>query len=72
MPPEVVNDVFACAMKKQTGVSLKYMLDFGANPFERQMILSAQVKRAWPPESRAFPADVAWHHPASPPSPREK
>jgi len=25
-----------------TGVSLKYMLDFGANPIERQLILSAQ------------------------------
>lgn len=24
------------------GVSLKYMLDFGANPIERQLILSAQ------------------------------
>ena len=43
VPAEVVNDIFACALKKQTGVSLKYMLDFGANPFERQMILSAQV-----------------------------
>lgn len=43
VPTDVVNDIFACALKKQTGVSLKYMLDFGANPFERQMILSAQV-----------------------------
>lgn len=25
-----------------SGVSLKYMLDFGANPIERQLILSAQ------------------------------
>ncbi len=29
----------ACAV---SGVSLKYMLDFGANPIERQLILSAQ------------------------------
>eukprot|EP00798_Chlamydomonas_sp_ICE-L_P023752 gene23752-9309_t len=38
----VVEDIFAHAMKKQTGVGLKYMLDFGANPFERQLVLSAQ------------------------------
>eukprot|EP00210_Caulerpa_lentillifera_P006044 g5776.t1 len=30
------------AGKKQTGVSLKYMLDFGQNPIERQLLLSAQ------------------------------
>jgi len=39
---EVVDDIFGHALKKQTGVALKYMLDFGANPFERQLILSAQ------------------------------
>jgi pyruvate dehydrogenase kinase 2/3/4 len=39
-----VDDVFAHAVKKQTGVALKYMLDFGANPIERQLILSAQVR----------------------------
>jgi pyruvate dehydrogenase kinase 2/3/4 len=37
-----VEDIYAHALKKQTGVGLKYMLDFGSNPFERQMILSAQ------------------------------
>lgn len=39
---EVVDDIFANALKKQTGVSLKYMLDFGSKPIERQLILSAQ------------------------------
>ncbi|GFR44685.1 hypothetical protein Agub_g5982 [Astrephomene gubernaculifera] len=39
---EVVDDIFAHALKKQTGVSLKYMLDFGQNPIERQLLLSAQ------------------------------
>lgn len=39
---EVVDDIFACALKKQTGVSLKYMLDFGSKPIERQLVLSAQ------------------------------
>ncbi|KAL4439458.1 hypothetical protein ABPG77_008787 [Micractinium sp. CCAP 211/92] len=38
----LVDDIFACALKKQTGVSLKYMLDFGSKPIERQLILSAQ------------------------------
>ncbi len=42
VPRDVVDDIFGCALKKQTGVSLKYMLDFGANPIERQLILSAQ------------------------------
>ncbi|KAG7674226.1 hypothetical protein Ndes2526B_g03970 [Nannochloris sp. 'desiccata'] len=41
-PKEVVDDIFANALKKQTGVSLKYMLDFGSKPIERQLILSAQ------------------------------
>lgn len=42
LPRAVVDDIFSHALKKQTGVSLKYMLDFGANPIERQLILSSQ------------------------------
>lgn len=42
VPRQIVDDIFAHALKKQTGVSLKYMMDFGANPIERQLILSAQ------------------------------
>lgn len=42
----IVNDIFRHAMRKQTGVSLKYMLDFGQRPIEKQMILSAQFLRA--------------------------
>lgn len=42
VPRAVVDDIFSHALKKQTGVSLKYMLDFGAKPIERQLILSAQ------------------------------
>ncbi|KAG1663066.1 hypothetical protein FOA52_011586 [Chlamydomonas sp. UWO 241] len=38
----VVDDVFAYALKKQTGVALKYMLNFGQNPIDRQLLLSAQ------------------------------
>ena len=38
----LVNDIFRHSVKKQTGVSLKYMLDFGQKPIEKQMILSAQ------------------------------
>lgn len=41
-PRPLVDDIFAHAVKKQTGVSLKYMLDFGSNPIARQLILSAQ------------------------------
>lgn len=42
LPKALVDDIFSHALKKQTGVSLKYMLDFGANPIERQLLLSAQ------------------------------
>ena len=38
----LVDDIFAHSLKKQTGVSLKYMLDFGNNPIDRQLLLSAQ------------------------------
>lgn len=41
-PRSVVEDIFRCSMKKQQGVSLKYMMDFGANPVERQLMVSAQ------------------------------
>ena len=42
VPRELVDDIFGSALRKQTGVSLRYMLDFGANPIKRQMVLSAQ------------------------------
>lgn len=42
VPKEVVDDIYRCSFKKQTGVSLKYMLDFSSMPLERQMLLSAQ------------------------------
>ena len=42
LPKELVDDIFGCAIKRQTGVTLRHMLDFGANPIERQLLLSAQ------------------------------
>eukprot|EP00218_Dolichomastix_sp_CCMP3274_P005248 CAMPEP_0170164328 /NCGR_PEP_ID=MMETSP0033_2-20121228/78050_1 /TAXON_ID=195969 /ORGANISM="Dolichomastix tenuilepis, Strain CCMP3274" /LENGTH=380 /DNA_ID=CAMNT_0010401971 /DNA_START=578 /DNA_END=1720 /DNA_ORIENTATION=- len=39
---ELVDDIYRCSFKRQTGVSLKYMLDFGAQPIERQLLYSAQ------------------------------
>ena len=39
---ETREGVLEYASKKQTGVSLKYMLDFGQNPIDRQLLLSAQ------------------------------
>jgi pyruvate dehydrogenase kinase 2/3/4 len=38
----LVNEIFRHSVKKQTGVSLKYMLDFGQKPIDKQIILSAQ------------------------------
>lgn len=42
VPREVYDDLFLFSFKNQTGVSLKYMLDFGSNPIERQLVHSAQ------------------------------
>ncbi|CAM6010633.1 unnamed protein product [Sphagnum balticum] len=38
----VVDDIYRCSFKKQTGVSLKYMMDFGAHPSGRNLLLSSQ------------------------------
>jgi len=42
LPRAVLDDILACSLKRQTGVSLKYILDFGTQPLERQMLLSAR------------------------------
>lgn len=42
----VADDIFSCALKRQTGVTLRHMMDFGSNPVERQLKLSAQFLRA--------------------------
>lgn len=34
--------MYSCAIKKQTGVTLRYMLDFGASPGTKQFIQSSQ------------------------------
>jgi len=41
-PTAVIDDIFQSALKRQTGVTLKYMMDFGAVPLERQLMISAQ------------------------------
>lgn len=38
----VVDDIYRCSFKKQTGVSLKYMMDFGSYPSERNLLVSSQ------------------------------
>lgn len=42
----VADDIFSCALKRQTGVTLRHMMDFGSNPVERQLKISAQFLRA--------------------------
>lgn len=41
-PTAVIDDIFQSALKKQTGVTLKYMMDFGSVPLDRQLMISAQ------------------------------
>ena len=41
-PKKLVDDIYRSSFKSQTGVSLKYMMDFGQNPVSRQLLLSAQ------------------------------
>ncbi|KAG2492325.1 hypothetical protein HYH03_009276 [Edaphochlamys debaryana] len=46
LSPELMKDIQASALKKQTGVSLKHLLDFGTQPLDRQMLLSARFLHA--------------------------
>eukprot|EP00210_Caulerpa_lentillifera_P007337 g7013.t1 len=39
---ETREEIMEFAKMRQTGVSLRYMLDFGQNPIDRQLLLSAQ------------------------------
>ena len=38
----LVENIYRSSFKNQTGVSLKYMLDFGSQPIHRQLMVSAQ------------------------------
>jgi len=42
VPRDLLDDIYRCSFKRQTGVSLKYIIDFGQYPIERQMLVSAQ------------------------------
>lgn len=42
IPQSVLQDLGQLSRRKQKGVSLKYMLDFGHYPLSRQLLLSAQ------------------------------
>jgi len=42
LPRALLDDIMACSLRKQTGVSLRYILDFGTQPLNRQMVLSAK------------------------------
>jgi len=55
VPRSVVDDVFKCSFKKMTGVSLKYMMDFGAYPTERNLLMSAQFLHKELPVRLAHP-----------------
>ena len=39
---QLVEDIYKFSVKKQTGVSLKHMMDFGAFPTQKNLLLSAQ------------------------------
>ncbi|KAJ4721896.1 Pyruvate dehydrogenase (Acetyl-transferring) kinase mitochondrial [Melia azedarach] len=38
----LIGEVHRCGCMKQTGVSLRYMMEFGAKPTERNLLISAQ------------------------------
>ena len=48
---ELVDSIYRSSFKNQTGVSLKYMMDFGAQPIQRQLMMSSQFlhKARWSP-----------------------
>ena len=39
---QLIEDIYKFSVKKQTGVSLKHMMDFGAFPTQKNLLLSAQ------------------------------
>ena len=39
---ELVDSIYRSSFKNQTGVSLKYMMDFGSQPIQRQLMMSSQ------------------------------
>lgn len=39
---DVVEDIYRCSFQRQTGVSLKYMMNFGKNPTTENLVVSAQ------------------------------
>lgn len=39
---DVLEDIYRYSFMKQTGVSLKYMMDFGSYPSKRNLLLSSQ------------------------------
>lgn len=41
-PKDLVDDIFRHTTKRQTSVSLRYMLDFGSNPIDKQLMISAR------------------------------
>eukprot|EP00249_Psilotum_nudum_P002525 c15609_g1_i1 orf=442-1548(-) len=38
----LADDLYKCSLKKQTGVSLKFMMDFGQFPTEKNLLMAAQ------------------------------
>lgn len=45
---ELVDSIYRSSFKNQTGVSLKYMMDFGAQPIQRQLMMSSQfLLKVW-------------------------
>lgn len=42
LPKELMDEVQRWGCMKQTGVSLKYMMEFGSRPTDRNMLISAQ------------------------------
>ncbi|KAG2430280.1 hypothetical protein HXX76_010375 [Chlamydomonas incerta] len=46
VPSNLQADIEKSAHQKQTGVSMKHLLDFGMQPLERQMLLSARFLHA--------------------------
>ena len=43
---DIIEEIYRCSFKKQTGVSLKYMMEFGREPTEQNLAISAQFLQA--------------------------
>ncbi len=60
-PKELVDDIYRSSFKRQSGVSLKYMMDFGSQPIQKQLMISAQFLHKVRGSYIFYFVSICWH-----------